>query len=240
MEFIASFSGGKDSTAMILKLLEYGKPLTTIIFFDTKMEYKAIYTNVEKMKKLAKEKNIKFVTLTPDSDFLTHMLTKPHYNRRGNLVYGYDWCGGKCRWMTSLKVSSINNYLSSIPEYKQYIGIAYDEPKRIKNENNKLYPLVNYKMTEKDCLEYCYENGFNWNEDGIELYDILDRVSCWCCKNKNLKELRNMYHYLPDYWGMLKGMQSRIDRPFYDCQTVFQLEKRFIEEDKQLSLFDFM
>ena len=44
-------------------------------------------------------------------------------------------------------------------------------------------------MTEKDCLKYCYESGFSWDEDGIDLYSILDRVSCWCCCNKNLKEL---------------------------------------------------
>lgn len=73
----------------------------------------------------------------------------------------------------------------------QYVGIACDEVKRIKENNNKVYPLVKWNMTEKDCLEYCYEKGFNWNENGIELYNILDRVSCWCCSNKNLKELKN-------------------------------------------------
>lgn len=88
-------------------------------------------------------------------------------------------------------------------------------------------------MTEQDCLNYCYNNGWDWNENGVELYSILDRVSCWCCGNKNLKELRNIYLYLPDYWDLLKGLQSRIDRPFRrDGKTIFDLEERFKNEVK--------
>lgn len=55
-------------------------------------------------------------------------------------------------------------------------------------------------MEEKDCLEYCYSKNFKWEEDGIELYKVLDRVSCWCCANKNRKELDNMKEYLPQYY----------------------------------------
>lgn len=68
----------------------------------------------------------------------------------------------------------------------------------------------------------------------VELYSILDRVSCWCCQNKNLRELRNMYLYLPQYWKMLKGLQSRIDIPMKgEGRSVFQLEERFKKEVKQ-------
>jgi len=38
-----SVSGGKDSTAMILKLIEDRYPLDEVIFYDTGMEFKAIY-----------------------------------------------------------------------------------------------------------------------------------------------------------------------------------------------------
>lgn len=55
-------------------------------------------------------------------------------------------------------------------------------------------------MTEKECLDYCYKKGFKWLEDGKMLYEILDRVSCWCCANKNKKELDNMRIYLPQYY----------------------------------------
>lgn len=78
---------------------------------------------------------------------------------------------------------------------------------------------------------YCYDHGFFWEENGIRLYDVLDRVSCWCCANKNLKELRNIRTHLPKYWNRLKDIQSRTDRPMKGPgKSVFDLEERFGKE----------
>lgn len=90
-------------------------------------------------------------------------------------------------------------------------------------------------MTEKDCLNYCYEKGYNWIVDGIDLYSILDRVSCWCCANKNLKELKNIYQYLPAYWNKLRQLQDKLERPmkgYYKDQPkgIYELEERFKKE----------
>ena len=116
-------------------------------------------------------------------------------------------------------------------EIFEYVGIAYDEPNRIKDDIHKIYPLVEWEMTESNCLQYCYEHGYSWNENGVELYDVLDRVSCWCCRNKNLKELKNIYIYLPEYWQRLRGLQSRIDSPMKgEGKSVFELEERFKKE----------
>ena len=60
----------------------------------------------------------------------------------------------------------------------------------------------------------------------IDLYSILDRVSCWCCANKNQWELYNYWKYLPEYWDKLKELQSKITRPF-NRYTIFELEERF-------------
>ena len=49
----------------------------------------------------------------------------------------------------------INAYLKELREdytLIEYLGIAADETKRIKDKN---YPLVEWGMTEKDCLSYC-------------------------------------------------------------------------------------
>lgn len=89
-------------------------------------------------------------------------------------------------------------------------------------------------MTEKDCLDFCYSEGFTWEEDGIELYDILDRVSCWCCANKNKKELKNYYLYLPNYWNKLLDMQRKTERPFSKNINLLELDKIFREEDKDV------
>ena len=36
---VVSFSGGKDSTAMLLRMLELGMPVDEIIFCDTTVEF---------------------------------------------------------------------------------------------------------------------------------------------------------------------------------------------------------
>lgn len=229
MKYIASVSFGKDNLAMLLRLIEEHKQIDEVIFYDTGMEFEAIYNNLRKIKKI-----IDVTVLRPNIQFLEKMLYKPVDNGEH---YGYDWCGGSTRWGTSDKTRSIKKYLKEkYGEEKifEYVGIAADEQNRIKDNSNKLYPLVEWGMTENDCLNYCYNHGYDWEEDGIELYSVLDRVSCWCCANKNLKELKNIYIYMPRYWNRLKGLQSRIKRPFKKNYSIFQLESKFKAEGNKI------
>lgn len=208
MNYIASVSFGKDSLAMLLMLLEKNYNLDEVIFYDTGMEFQAIYTTRDIVKEMLEEKNIKYTELKPEKPFLYTMLDKEVRKRDGTIQKGYGLCGGICRWGTTAKNKSIEKYLKKQygQEYKEFIGIAYDETARIEKERNehKMLPLVDWKMTEKDCLEYCYKKGFEWKENctlgSVRLYDLLDRVSCWCCANKNKKELENMRLYLPKYY----------------------------------------
>ena len=50
MWYIASVSFGKDSLAMLLKLLELKYPLNEVIFYDTGMEFDCIYKNIKRTK----------------------------------------------------------------------------------------------------------------------------------------------------------------------------------------------
>ena len=231
MRYIASVSFGKDSLAMLLRLIEENKPLDEVVFYDTGMEFEAIYKIRDKVKKLLKQKGIKYTELKPKNTMEFDMFDKCIKCRNGSCKKGYGWCGGVCRWGTTFKIQTMNNYIKQYKEdVFEYIGIAVDEPKRLEKERkgNKLFPLAEWRMTEKDCLQYCYDKGYNWLEDGIDLYSILDRVSCWCCANKNLKELKNYYLYLPKYWQKLKDLQSRTDRPFKNNRyTIFDLEEKF-------------
>ena len=139
--------------------------------------------------------------------------------------------------MTTMKVNAINEFYNKFGDEPivEYVGIATDEQERLTIKRNdrtiKLYPLAMLNMSENDCLVKCYKNGFNWLEDnGVDLYDVLDRVSCYCCGNKNLKELRAIYKFLPQYWQKLKEMQSKTDKPFRDV-TIEQLEIKFESEN---------
>lgn len=245
MKYIASVSFGKDSLAMLLRLLSEKIPLDIVVFYNTGMEFEAIYHIRDKITTLLFQHGVEFVELSPTEPFPYSMLEREVVSKQKGAHLGYGWCGGLCRWGTAEKTRAIRRFKQSLGvETIDYVGIAADEIRRFGKEKSsgKQLPLVEWGMTEADCLQYCYVNGFRWIEESpatdngyVDLYEILDRVSCWCCANKNLKELRNIYMYLPQYWEGLKELQIKIERPykgFYKGvpRGVFELEERFSKE----------
>lgn len=162
MKYIISCSFGKDSLAMLLKMLEKKEKIDEVIFYDTGMEFQVIYNIRDKVVPILQNQNIKYTELKPRYSFEYNMFEKKVNHRNGTFGKGYSWCGGRCRWGTSEKNFVIFSYLKNTygDGYKECVGIAYDEPDRLKNDSHKVYPLFYYKMTERDCLEYCYEKGF--------------------------------------------------------------------------------
>lgn len=223
MKHIVSFSGGKDSTAMLLRMLEENMQVDEIIYCDTYKEFPQMYKHIEKTKKYIKEKyNKEITTLKAEKDFDYYMFEHEKTRGKNKGKRGYGWSTMLCRWCTSnLKTNVINKYLKAKnEEYTEYIGIACDEPKRIKD---KCYPLIDWGMTEKDCLHYCYERGFDWEG----LYEHFDRVSCWCCPLKNLKELKTLYTHYPELWEELKEMDKKSYNQFRKDYSVKELEEKF-------------
>lgn len=46
---IANFSGGRDSTAMVIRYLQLGNNIHYILFCDTGFEFPAMYEYIEKL-----------------------------------------------------------------------------------------------------------------------------------------------------------------------------------------------
>lgn len=46
IKHIVSFSGGKDSTAMLLKMIENNMQIDDIIFLDTTVEFPEMYEHI--------------------------------------------------------------------------------------------------------------------------------------------------------------------------------------------------
>lgn len=140
------------------------------------------------------------------------------------------------RWCTEkLKNRPKERYLRKFrEEYDviEYVGIAADEIYRIERKCNKCpgirLPLVEWGMTEADCLAYCKERGYDWGG----LYEKMRRVSCWCCPLQSLAELRVLYKDFPQLWEQLKAWDAMTWRQFRADYNVVQLEKRFDFEDE--------
>lgn len=252
VKYIASVSFGKDSLAMLLKLLNEKYPLDAVVFYNTGMEFNSIYQIRDRIREILPKYKVEFVELVPDEPFLYSMLErKIKYRYKDGYHYGFGWCGGACRWGTSMKISAIKKYKKSLNDTViDYVGIAADELMRFEKakQEGKVMPLVTWGMSEQACLDYCHNMGYWWLESSsqngssyVDLYSILDNVSCWCCRNKNKKELSNIYHYLPDYWNRLRLLQSRIKEPMKKWENkqygkygnIFDMERVFIEDAKR-------
>ena len=226
---------------MLLKMIEKNYRIDEIVFIDTTAEYPSMYEHIEKVETYI-DRSI--TRLHFDNTFEFYMLDykKTKGNSKGKK--GYGWCGGLCRWGTTIKKQLFQQYIKNKYGYKniiEYEGIAADEKERLLKNKEKQwpvkYPLAEWNITEKQALEYCYAKGFDWSG----LYEHLDRVSCWCCRNKNLKELKNIYKYMPETWLRLKELESNIGEPYKKNYTLTELEERFDKEiwlkNNQLCMF---
>lgn len=233
MRHTLSLSGGKDSTYLLLELFRRGYPLDECVFFDTRWEFPQMYAHMKRLERLCEENNIALTTIRPPVSFDYLMFDKPVKEKGGGSHCGYSWCGARrVRWGTTEKTKALDAYNKGAITY---IGIAVDEPERLKKERaeNKRFPLAEWGITEAQCLAGCYAAGYDW--DG--LYKMLKRVSCRCCAAKNLEELRNMYFHMPDVWNDLRDRQRRTSRAYKgEGKSVFDLEKRFELERERLAL----
>jgi len=241
MYYIVSFSGGKDSTALLLRLLEEKKQIDNIVFFDTGWEWPAVYTHVKKVESYIKRP---ITILKPEKSFEWWMYEKPCAIGKGKGFPRFN-----LRWCTGLKQDTIRQYLKNKKPYVNYIGFCKGEEYRMKRyliDETKKFPLIDWKMTEKDCLDYCKEKGFNF----ANLYQYMNSTSCWCCPLQPLTALRNLYKNFPEMWQRLLEMQNKTKTPFKVdhikdkngknyCPGIYvqDLDKRFKEEIKK-GIFD--
>lgn len=240
---VVSFSGGKDSTAMLLHMIELGEHIDEVINVDTGMEFPEMYDHIDKVKKVVEDNGIKFTVLRNEKSFEWMMLEKPIVSKKyGTAHKGYGFPTPVIRWCTGrMKVDLIERYFKQ--KSKEYhvircIGLASDEFKRLQRPHNQQeghrHPLVEWGWSEADCLEYCYSNGYDWGG----LYRLFNRVSCWCCPLSAISELRKLWENYPELWARLQGYEDTMIAnhsmyvKFRGDDTVHSLSLRFEKEAK--------
>lgn len=112
----------------------------------------------------------------------------------------------------------------------QYLGIAADEPERIKRHSvpGKILPLVDIGWDEAYCRQWCEENNLL-----SPIYTDSTRGGCWFCHNQGVDQLRLLRKNYPNLWAIL--LKWDLDSPTTfksDGHTVHDFEKRFQAEDK--------
>lgn len=105
MHHVVCFSGGKDSTAMLFKMLEVGRKIDRIVCVDTTKEFPAMYDHIRQVQDRIPIK-IDIVKMNYDYYFSQHI--------KRNGLAGYGWCDHMVRWCTKLKSMATRNFLNSI------------------------------------------------------------------------------------------------------------------------------
>lgn len=242
---VPSFSGGKDSTYLVLRLHELGVKMADIVFFDTGWEFSSMDAHIAQVEDIIKQK---ITRLVPRENFDFLFARKVRTRSSKYSFTGYGWPSAPRRWCTGQKQRAIDAYAKALTwqgvalPVVQCIGYAADERKRVeKHRQIKTppfqefdYPMVAWGVTESQALEYCKERGLLW--DG--LYDIFDRVSCWCCPLGGISNAEKVYRHFPELWQRMLEMESWLPeryRQYTGKYTVSDLDRRFYEEEIRLS-----
>jgi len=216
MNNIISLSGGKDSTAMLLMMLEKKIKVDHIVFFDTGWDFPGMIDHINKLEKYIGRE---IVRLKPKIPF------EKQFSKYGFSSFGRRWC-------TSSKTDTMKVFCNQHKPFTQWIGFSFDEVRRIKKTIGYCYPLVDWKMTEEDALKYCLNKGFNWGG----LYEKYKRVSCWNCPLQSLSDLKALWMYFPEYWKKLLEMQEQSKYKFRIDYTLEELDERFRREENYYQL----
>lgn len=215
MKKILCFSGGKDSTAMLIHLIESGSQIDEILYIDVgDWMWDSAKVHLKKVKEMF---NVD-ITVLDVSDEL-----QKGFERWGFPSFINRWC-------TGVKRIAMRDYLrEKYPNEKivQYIGYCADESKRASRDlystGDVEYPLIEADITTEMALEMCTEHGFDFG--GV--YEHHDHFNCWLCPLQRKSELYEVFKRYPNLWANLHAMQWETDGTYYPNQTIFDIEKQF-------------
>lgn len=237
MKYIALFSGGRDSAAMVELLLSKGEPLDYIIFADTLHEFPQMYDYIGNFDKYIQKKYNKHITFTkPRKSFEEWVFGKITRGQIKGWTRGIPMVTVPCFWKRESKVYPIERKIKELivkDEYTKYIGYTYSELKRSKTkETNVIYPLIKYKKCEADVdiilRDIDMEN---------ELYKHFERTGCNFCPFMKKRAFYIVWKFHKDVWEYMKDIENRLQQmeevandQWRINETLEELEAQFVSK----------
>lgn len=233
-----SFSGGRTSAYLLHKLIELiPKEKLIINFANTGREDEATLKFIKDNEDYL---GMKFNWIEFDLD----ENNKPTYklvdfetaSRNGEPLYKaikhstYVPNVMQRRCTIAAKIETMNRFmikeLLRYEDYVTYIGIRFDEPKRWSKElhqfgNNaqqKAYPLVDWKTTKKDVLEY-------WSKMPFDLQLVEPFGNCDLCFLKSTKRRLRVIQEKPEVAKWWSDIEQEMGNTFDNQYSVKQLYK---------------
>ena len=250
MKYIASWSGGKDSTASIILAHEHNEPLDLIIFSEVMFDENISgelpeHIDFIKNKAIPVFESWGYETkiLRSDKTYLDsfyQIRKKSIYSNRVGMRQGFPM-SGTCDINSACKMAPIRKYFRQIKDFVQYVGIAVDEPvrmNRIVNSGNKVSLLEKYGYTEQMALDLCKKYDLL-----SPIYGFAPRGGCWFCPNARRAELKHLRTNHRDLWDKLLRLEGEpnLIGNMWNTLThtrIHDWEERFYWEDRQMNIFD--
>lgn len=236
---IASCSFGKDSIATILLALENNEPLDRVVFSEVMFDISRgisgeipehiewIYsTAIPKLEQMG----VKVDIVRADTDYMYwfHHIPNGKYKgkKEGFLI------GGMCKLNSLCKVRPIKQYYKQFADFElvKYIGIATDEPERLKRlRGGKISLLAKYNYTEQMAMELCRKYNLV-----SPIYQTGTRGGCWFCPNAKIKSFAELKNNHPHLWQELVELskESNLISPNFKYGMTLQ------EVERKMNLID--
>ena len=212
-KYVASWSGGKDSTFMIDILIKEKKPIDEIILCDTGYEHKQLYDYIYKIKEYWEKLGYKVTILNENKGkdiWHEKMFGKFVRGKKKGQIRGFPpvFSIGYCT--DYLKVKPFKIYIKE--NYKNfdvytYIGLAYNELKRMSKNKKEIYPLIEKQIDENYIKKWILDkNNFYYNP----LYKDFDRLGCFICPKQSLDSLKTIYEKYPEEWKKIVNLEKKL------------------------------
>ena len=218
-----SFSGGKDSTAMLLKMIEKDMKIDKVIFADTTFEFPEMYDWIKKIQELIPYEITIVKPQTTFNEWFYGKFTRGKYKGKPR---GFPFVVSACYWSRESKIKPLEKAQGK--NNTIYIGFAYDEKKRAdakrykRGDNVFKFPLIEWKMTEQDCIDYLKEKGLDHPLKKFK------RTGCWLCPKQSIGSLKILYNDYPQLWKRLKKYEEDSSHGFRAKGNLNELEKSLI------------
>jgi len=245
-KYVSMLSGGRDSTAMTLMLLEKGEPLDYIVFCDTGLEHDLMYEYVDKLDAFFQRKyNMKITRLHPARDYETYIKEPRKKGDNVGKTRGTPSVIDMCFWRVEAKREPVIRWIKKLglENVIQYNGFVYGEQERVNNmPDNVKAPLYDWKLKEIDVQRYLEDN-----EMENPLYKDFSRTGCACCGKNKLDDKFIVYEKYPDKWDFMKRIEKELNEdenrtgvyPRWHIDLFIEdMEKMFKKRQKQ-STFEF-
>lgn len=249
MKHIASFSGGKDSAATIILAHEHGDPLDQIIFVEVMFDQEIsgeLPEHIDFVKNkcipLFESWGYKVEILHAKKTYMdcfNKVTQRSKVPERVGRKYGFPMAG-KCVINDRCKIGAIREFFKTqdMDDVVQYIGIAADEPKRLKriDGTRKVSLLAKYNYTEQMARELCERYDLL-----SPVYSFTSRGGCWFCPNARDNELRHLRKEHPELWRQLLELENEEDLngAIWNTLTktsIHSKEEQFYFEDAQMTI----